>query len=129
MDYRLPYYMAYPMPLQYDDERIERRDYEYMKSMYPMAVKKILPYVEEECDRMAYDGSMIYDEYPDQLQIRLMCNRIYDKVKKTKLYDDEEMEMQASRNEDWLRDLVQIMLFQELFQRRNRHRRNRRRFY
>ena len=129
MDYRLPYYMAYPLPLQYDDERIERRDYEYMKSMYPMAVKKILPYVEEECDRMSYEGSMIYDEYPDQLQIRLMCNRIYDKVKKMKPYDDEEMEMQVSRNEDWLKDLVQIMLFQELFQRRNRHRRNRRRFY
>lgn len=129
MDYRLPYYMAYPMPLQYDDERIERRDYEYMKSMYPMAVKKILPYVEEECDRMAYEGSVIYDEYPDQLQIRLMCSRIYDKVKKMKPYDDEEMEMQVSRNEDWLKDLVQIMLFQELFQRRNRHRRNRRRFY
>ena len=129
MDYRLPYYMAYPLPLQYDDERIERRDFEYMKSMYPMAVKKILPYVEEECDRMAYEGSVIYDEYPDQLQIRLMCSRIYDKVKKMKPYDDEEMEMQASRNEDWLKDLVQIMLFQELFQRRNRHRRNRRRFY
>ncbi len=129
MDYRLPYYMAYPLPLQYDDERIERRDFEYMKSMYPMAVKKILPYVEEECDRMAYEGSVIYDEYPDQLQIRLMCNRIYDKVKKMKPYDDEEMEMQVSRNEDWLKDLVQIMLFQELFQRRNRHRRNRRRFY
>lgn len=129
MDYRLPYYMAYPLPLQYDDERIERRDFEYMKSMYPMAVKKILPYVEEECDRMAYEGSVIYDEYPDQLQIRLMCNRIYDKVKKMKPYDDEEMEMQVSRNEDWLKDLVQIMLFQELFQRRNHHRRNRRRFY
>ena len=129
MDYRLPYYMAYPLPLQYDDERIERRDFEYMKSMYPIAVKKILPYVEEECDRMAYEGSVIYDEYPDQLQIRLMCSRIYDKVKKMKPYDDEEMEMQVSRNEDWLKDLVQIMLFQELFQRRNRHRRNRRRFY
>lgn len=129
MDYRLPYYMAYPMPLQYDDERIERRDFEYMKSMYPMAVKRILPYVEEECDRMSYEGSVIYDEYPDQLQIRLMCNRIYDKVKKMKPYDDEEMEMQVSRNDDWLRDLVQIMLFQELFQRRSRHRRDRRRFY
>ena len=129
MDYRLPYYMEYPLPLLYDDERIERRDFEYMKSMYPMAVKKILPYVEEECDRMAYEGSVIYDEYPDQLQIRLMCSRIYDKVKKMKPYDDEEMEMQVSRNEDWLKDLVQIMLFQELFQRRNRHRRNRRRFY
>ncbi len=129
MDYRLPYYMAYPMPLQYDDERIERRDFEYMKSMYPMTVKRILPYVEDECDRMSYEGSVIYDEYPDQLQIHLMCNRIYDKVKKMKPQEDIEMEMQISKNEDWLKDLVQIMLFQELFHRRSRHRRDRRRFY
>ena len=129
MDYRLPYYMAYPMPLQYDDERIERRDYEYMKSMYPMAVKRILPYVEEECDRMSYEGSMIYDEYPDQLQIYMMCNRIYDKVKNQKLSNDAEMEMQVSGRDERPRDLVQILLFQELFRRRSSHRRNRRRFY
>jgi hypothetical protein len=121
--------MAYPLPLQYDDERIERRDFEYMKSMYPMSVKMILPYVEDECDRMSYAGSVIYDEYPDQLQIRLMCNRIYDKVKKAKTYYNQEMEMQASKSDEWLKDLIQIMLFQELFQRRNRHRRERRRFY
>lgn len=129
MDYRLPYYMAYPMPLQYDDEKIERRDYEYMQSMYPMAVKRLLPYIEEECDRMSYAGSVIYDEYPDQLQIRMMCNRIYDKVKKQKPKDDLEMEMQLSRNDDTLKDLVQIMLFQELFRRRTNYRRSRRKFY
>lgn len=129
MEYRLPYYMAYPMPLQYDDERVERRDYEYMQSMYPMAVKRILPYVEEECDRMSYEGSMIYDEYPDQLQIYMMCNRVYEKVKKQKLKDDVEMEMQVSDHDEWLKNLVQIMLFQELFRRRNNHRRSRRRFY
>ena len=128
MEYRLPYYMAYPMPLQYDDERMERRDFEYMKSMYPMTVKMILPYVEEECDRMSYEGSMIYDEYPDQLQIRLMSNRIYEKVKNRNL-KDAEMEMQVVRSDDWLKDLVQIMLFQELFRRRSMHRRNRRKFY
>ncbi len=125
----MPYYMAYPMPLQYDDERVERRDYEYMQSMYPMAVKRILPYVEEECDRMSYEGSMIYDEYPDQLQIYMMCNRVYEKVKKQKLKDDVEMEMQVSDHDEWLKNLVQIMLFQELFRRRNNHRRSRRRFY
>lgn len=129
MDHRLPYYMAYPMPLQYDDERIERRDFEYMKSMYPMTVKRILPYVEAECDRMSFEGSMIYDEYPDGLQIRLMCNRIYDKVRKQKPYDDVEMEMQILQGDERFRDLIQILLFQELFHRRNRHRRNRRRFY
>lgn len=35
MDEKLPYYMAYPMPLLYDDERQNQRDYEYMKSVYP----------------------------------------------------------------------------------------------
>ena len=118
MDQRLPYYMAYPMPLQYDDERMERRDFEYMKSMYPIAVKQILPYVEMECDRMAYAGSVIYDEYPDQLQIRMMCNRVYDKVKKEK-----------EDNDDWLKHLVQIMMFQEIHRRRCQYRRERKKYF
>ena len=59
MDYRLPYYMAYPMPLQYDDDRVERLDFDYMKSMYPQLAKKVLPLVEDECGRMCYEGSMI----------------------------------------------------------------------
>lgn len=123
MDSRLPYYMAYPMPLLYDDNKIERRDFEYMKSQYPMTAKKVLPYVEDECERMEYEGSVIYDEYPDQLQIRLMCNRIYDKVK------DMEDSKEGENRENWLKELIQIMLFQELFQRRCKHRRCRRRFY
>ena len=31
MEKKIPYYMAYPMPLLFDDEKIERRDFEYMK--------------------------------------------------------------------------------------------------
>jgi len=129
MEHRLPYYMAYPMPMQYDDERMERRDFEYMKSMYPMTVKRLLPFVEEECDRMSYEGSMIYDEYPDQLQMYLMRNRIYDRAIRENRGDSLGMEMQVSGNDDQLKDLIQILLFQELFRRRSRHRRNRRRFY
>ena len=129
MEHRLPYYMAYPMPMQYDDERMERRDFEYMKSMYPIAVKRLLPYVEEECDRMSYEGSMIYDEYPDQLQIYMMCSRICERVKKDKVKDDTQMEMQVVHSDENLRDLIQLLLFQELFRRRTMHRRRRRRFY
>ena len=50
--------------------------------------KKILPYVEEECDRMEYDCSMMYDEYPDKLQLHMMGNRVYDKAKKDKNFLD-----------------------------------------
>lgn len=136
MDSKLPYYMAYPMPLLYDDERIERQDYDYLKSMYPQTAKQVMPYVEEECDRMQYNGSMMYDEYPDQLQLRLMCSRIYDRVSEEAEEADEEeiVEMQQSRNrhrrrEDWMRDLIQIMVFQELYQRRCDNRRCRRKLF
>ena len=82
MEHKLPYYMTYPMDLkEYGEEKQDRRDMEYMKSMYPMSAKKILPYVEDECDRMEYEGSMIYDEYPDRLLLYLMAARIYDRMK------------------------------------------------
>ena len=108
MDTKLPYYMAYPMPLLYDDERLDRRDFEYMKSLYPATAKRVLPYIEDECDRMEYDCSMIYDEFPDQLQLNMMGKRIYDKAK--------EKEKEPG---EWLRDLIQVMLYQELYKRRS----------
>ena len=135
----LPITILYGIPdaLQYDDERIEQRDFEYMKSMYPETAKRLLPYVEDECDRMAYEGSVVYDEYPDQLQMRMMCRRIYDRVKELDGIEPEEMQMEAQehmgirrrRKEDWLGDMIQIMVYQELFRRRCDHRKCRRNFY
>ena len=118
MDNRLPYYMTYEMPLMFQDDRMCRRDYDYMKSVYPDTAKRLMPFVEEECDRMEYDGSMMYDEYPDRLQLRLMCRRIYDRAK-----DGEE----SAGN--WVRDLIEVMTYQELCQRRRERRNCGRRFY
>lgn len=119
MQKKLPYYMVYPMPFVYDEDRIEERDIEYMKSLYPDVAKQLLPYVEEECDRMEYQNSMMYDEYPDRLQLRLMCRRVCDKVKKNgKILLETEYE-----------DLVSVMLYEELMRRRRDHRRMGNRFY
>ncbi len=141
MEHKLPYYMAYPMDLkEYGEEKRDRRDVEYMKSMYPMSAKKILPYVEEECDRMEYEGSMIYDEYPDRLLLYLMAGRIYDRMKEGEKkeiameIEKEQVEIQELKRkkkdrEETLMDLVQILLYQEIVQRRCRHRRNCRHYY
>ena len=133
MDQKLPYYMAYPMTLDFEDERAERMDYEYLRSMYPEIPKTILPYVEEECDRMAYENSMIYDQYPDKLQLRLMCGRICADIKKhEKLSRNESMRELLNDMEQggkWPRDLTEVMLYQELFRRRSGQRRSARRFY
>lgn len=120
MDYRLPYYMAYPMPFAYDDEKKERRDYDYMKSMYPMAIKRLLPFVEEESERMSYEGSMIYDEYPDKLQIYMMIHRIYQKAKS---------EFEKDFEEETLKQMIHILLSQELMRRRGDRRRTGRKYY
>ena len=133
MDQKLPYYMAYPMTLDFEDERAERMDYEYLRSMYPEIPKTILPYVEEECDRMAYENSMIYDQYPDKLQLRLMCGRICADIKKhEKLSRNESMRELLNDMEQggkWLRDLTEELLYQQLFRRRRGRRRPARRFY
>lgn len=118
MNQKLPFYLAYPSPLLWDDDRINRRDYEYMKWMYPDVAKKILPYIEDECDRMEYDNSVMFDEYPDQLQLHFMCGRIYDKAKEV-----------VEEPGAWLRDMITVMTFQEMYQRRSEHRKHRRRLY
>ena len=154
MDVKMPYYMAYPMPFSYDDERTERMDFEYMKSMYPDTAKRILPYVEEECDRMEYENSMVYDQCPDKLQLRLMSRRVYDNVRKHErmffgdeedaglsgLDGDQETGISGTARErehdrdgrsksPSLRDFIEVMLYQELYKRRCDHRRRCRRFY
>lgn len=154
MDAKMPYYMVYPMPFSYDDERTERMDFEYMKSMYPDTAKRILPYVEEECDRMEYENSMVYDQCPDKLQLRLMCRRVYDNVRKHErmffgdeedaglsgLDGDQETGISGTARErehdrdgrsksPSLRDFIEVMLYQELYKRRCDHRRRCRRFY
>ncbi len=118
MEKKLPYYMAYPMPLLFDDEKIDRRDFEYMKSLYPETAKRLLPYIEEECDRMEYDCSMMYDEYPDKLQLLIMGKRIYDKAKQ-----------KEEEPGEWLRDLIQVMLYQELYKRRSDRRKYSRKYW
>ena len=118
MENKLPFYMAYPVPMLYDDDRNARRDYDYMKSIYPDAAKRVLPYIEEECDRMEYDGSMMYDEYPDRLQLRLMCRRIYDTA-----------ETEENDPGTWLMDLIEVMTYQELCRRRAEHRDIRKKIY
>ena len=110
MNEKLPYYMAYPMPFSFDDERIERMDLEYL-------------------------NSMVYDAYPDKLQLKLMCTRVCDNIRRHEHICREEDEKEEDLSEDEaitmenLRDLVEVMLFQELYKRRCDHRRCCRRFF
>ena len=115
---KMPFYMSYPMQNIYMTEMDYDRDMERMKELYPEEAKRIQKLVEEECDQMEYEGSMMFDEYPDKLQLRMMCRRIYDKAEK-----------EEENPGEWLHELIQVMAFQELCQRRCEHRHYRKKLY
>lgn len=117
MDLRLPYYMMYPIPYAFDEDKIQKRDREYLQSMYPATAKKIFPYIQEECDRQEYEGSMIYDEYPDKLQLCLMCRSAYEQVMKQEKWEKE------TYTPEQIREIVEILMYQELMERRGKGRR------
>ena len=129
MNEKLPYYMAYPMPFSCEDGRTEQRDFEYLKSMYPDVPKRLLPYVEEECDRMEYENSMVYDAFPDKLQLKLMCRRVCDNVEKHERAPVWDEDGSGTKNDRRIRDLIEVMLYQELYKRRCDYRRRSRKFY
>ena len=92
-----------------------------MKSLYPDLPKRILPYVEVECDRMEYTGSVMFDVYPDKLQLRIMCNRICENVKK--------QEKMFAGEERMLRNLAEVLLYQEIYRRRGEQRKRKQKIY
>ena len=98
------------------DEEHER-DKRRIRNMYPEMAKRLAPYVEESCDRMEYEGGILYDECPDQLMMRMKCREICREVQKE---DDAE---------DVLMDICQILLYHEMYLRRCKRREQRRRFF
>lgn len=50
-------------PWAQDDDFMKDRD--YMKKMYPKMDREMVRWVEDVCDEEEYDGSCMYDEYPD----------------------------------------------------------------
>lgn len=73
---QLPYAMMYSYPDLYMNEVETQRDMEYLQQMYPTDAKRMQRKVTEACDRMDYEGSMMYDEYPDRVSMLLICDRI-----------------------------------------------------
>lgn len=117
-----------------EEQRNVERDLRMLQSMYPEAAKILLPYIEEMCDKMEYEGSMMFDRFPDQTTLYRMQDEILDRVRdqfpneSMQEEPDEVLSMQYQgrrRNppgKNWLEDMVRVMLLQEMHHRRCRHR-------
>ncbi len=142
------------MPLYgYDNLEDSEKDWGYFRQMYPNIALRILREIDEECDKLEYDGSCMFDEYPDKIYLGRIVEQIYEKMqevieepivytenlKSSHDYKKEEVEIKTSpssrrgsrnpvRSNNWLRDLIEILLYQELLNRRRRYRSRRRWF-
>ena len=77
-----PFYASFANPMLYRGEMELEREFSLMKSYYPETARKIQEKVEEECDLLDYEGSRMYDEYPDRYMLYHLGKKIVDEVKK-----------------------------------------------
>lgn len=82
------------------------RDLEYLQEMYPVEAKKYQKVIVDILDRLDYEGSMIYDEYPDKWQIYRLTQIVLDRLKE-------------SGDEEPAADLVQVLLCCEIYKKRH----------
>lgn len=117
----LPFYMTYPLPLYYQEEDTATRDLEYLQQMYPMEAKKYQKIIAGILDKLDYEGSMIYDEYPDRLSIYRLSQDILDRIKREEEQMNPGQEISKEKWE-WASDMVQLILFYEIYKRRHNNR-------
>lgn len=123
MDYRrnLSYYPAYPEYAgwnQISENRV-MEDLEYLQQMYPLYAKRYQVRVRDILDRMDYAGSMIYDQYPDRLQMERLVHSII-----TILKQEEEALEEDDAKWSWIQELITVLLYYEILKRRQKRRNN-----
>ena len=120
----LPFYMTYPLPMYYQEEDSIIRDLEYLQQMYPVEAKKYQKLIASILDKLDYEGSLIYDEYPDRWQLYKLSADILDRIKKQEVQEDGSTDKtDTSEKWEWIGDLVQILLFYEIYKRRHNSKR------
>lgn len=119
-DNYFPFYVAHANPFLYEGEKIQEKEHELMKSYYPMVSRLVQEQVEEVCEAMDYEGSRMYDEYPDKFMLYHTCQKIRENV---------ENDVQAQGMPGtFLDELIQVLLYQEMSRRRCRRHRCRKYF-
>jgi hypothetical protein len=129
------------VPIQMPEEDyngMDEMDKKKMRLLYPEICKKLQYYIEEECDKMDYSGSYMYDDYLEKEMVEMVTDKIYEKVEKDDTIDIEEFKEEVETkdiNKDsiessnrrcgysrkpnkWLRNTIQVMLINEMYGRR-----------
>jgi len=104
----LPYFMAYPLPEENTDNTGKGVDRDYFRQMYPQTVKRYIRVIVDVLDRMDVRESYIYDEYPDKVRLERLTEIILRLIP-----------LENNMNRETQRNLVKVLLWEEIIQRRN----------
>ena len=115
----IPFYMAYPLPLYYEDEQGVVKDMEYLQSQHSPEIRSLQREIMEVINLLDYEGSMIYDEYPDRISLYKLAADITDSI----IRDENIMEKTDANetdkmNKEHIGVIVQILLYYEIHNRR-----------
>lgn len=94
-------------------------DNAYLNYLYPQISRQIREFVSDACDKLEYEGSIMFDTYPDKTTLQIMAEETMRDFKKK--YPDA-----YSGDGKMLRDMIEVVLFHEIMYRRNRYRNHRR---
>lgn len=131
MDYQrtFPFYAAYPQYPNWNQISEDRimEDLEYLQQMYPAYAKRYQVKISEVLDRIDYEGSMIYDEYPDRWQLERLVRSVMQMIKAeegTTMHGENQNQAedtsQEAMRDTWLRELLTVLLYYEVLKRRRK---------
>ncbi len=98
------------------------RDLEYLQQLYPYEVRRYQRRVAEILDKMDYEGSMIYDEYPDRFSLERLVNMVWNIIKREEENGESDIS-QSPETWEWIKALLFVLLNTEVYKRRNGSRR------
>lgn len=110
-----------PERMEMSEEEIFR-DLEEMKRLYPKKIRFVSAMVEDSCDKLEYEGSPMFHEYPDRETIYQIATHVYKHMREEG--DPEEPTLECP-----LYQIIMIMLCNEFHCRRCRYKRRVKRFY
>lgn len=129
------------------------QDWLYMKQLYPNSARKLQKYVDDAADKLEYENSMMFDEYPDNEAVRQLVHEIIAAIQENEpnllteslFMDDmtpqsmnnqptngQQMNDGTAPDQTWhncVQVLIHVMLLAEMHHRRWRYFQMRRRFY
>lgn len=115
-----PFYHTYPGFTGWDQntEQQVMEDLGYLQQMYPTLAKKIRIKVSSVLEKMDYEGSAIYDQYPDRIGLDSMIETIFSMMEKDQTIGDE---IPINKdNKMYLKELATLVLYTELLKKRHK---------